>query len=86
MPVANNQIRSIISDGAGGWYVAGFFTTIGGVSRSYVARVNPDKSINANFNVTSNSYIYALALDGNKLYMGDRSPKLMAPPGIISQL
>ena len=61
MPVANNQIRSIISDGAGGW-VYGFFTTIGGVSRSYVARVNPDKSINANFNVTSNSYIYALAL------------------------
>ncbi|MEP7319257.1 MAG: delta-60 repeat domain-containing protein, partial [Panacibacter sp.] len=65
MPVANGQIRSISPDGTGGWYVAGFFTQIGGVSRSYVARLNPDKTVNVSFNVTSNSYVYSLALDGN---------------------
>jgi hypothetical protein len=73
MPPTNGNINTIIPDGSGGWYVGGNFTTIGGQSRSYVARLNPDKSVNATFNVAGlNSNVYALALDAgaNTLYLG----------------
>ncbi len=70
IPNTNSVVRAIIPDGSGGWYVAGDFTTIGSVSRSYIARVLSNNTVDNTFNVALNSSVYALALLGTKLYIG----------------
>ena len=49
LPVTNGQINSITSDGSGGLYVAGQFTTIGDSARMYLAHVLPDGSVDQAF-------------------------------------
>src|SRR5688572_23184691 len=39
-PEFNDTINRIISDGDGGWYVAGEFTKAGGLVQPFLARVN----------------------------------------------
>lgn len=72
IPEVDGIINVTIPDGAGGWYVGGIFTTIGGELRRGLARVNSDGSIHA-FNPTLNTEeieIYSLLLDGSTLYVG----------------
>jgi hypothetical protein len=70
MPNANNQIRCIIPDGNGGWYVGGYFTQIGDINKNYVAHIKSDKTVDANFTATCNSAVFAIVKDGTKLYLG----------------
>ncbi|QEC66863.1 T9SS type A sorting domain-containing protein [Panacibacter ginsenosidivorans] len=70
MPNANGRISCIISDGTGGWYVGGQFTQIGGVSKNYVAHIKSDKTVDASFTASCNSYVFAMVKDGTRLYLG----------------
>ncbi|HYK47121.1 MAG TPA: hypothetical protein VEV83_18220, partial [Parafilimonas sp.] len=70
MPNANGQIRCIIPDGSGGWYVGGSFSQIGGINKSNVAHINSSKSVDAGFTAAVNGAVYALAKDGTRLYIG----------------
>ena len=71
-PAINGDVYSIISDGVGGWYVAGKFNTVGTVKRPGIARINNDGSIhpwNPSFSIGTGS-INCLKLDGNKIWVG----------------
>lgn len=70
MPSTNGSIRCIIPDGSGGWYVGGAFTQIGNQSKSYVAHVKSDKSVDPNFTANCNSWVLTMVKDGLKLYLG----------------
>jgi hypothetical protein len=69
MPAANRNVTIAIPDGAGGWYIGGEFTTIGGVSRDYIARINADGSLNA-WNPGANDIVNALAKYNGVIYAG----------------
>lgn len=73
--VSDGTIYSVVPDGSGGWFIGGSFTTVGGVSRNAVARINADGTINEtwNANVGVGGVVYALAIGGtgnSRLYLG----------------
>lgn len=73
---ANNTIRAMILDPiTGKLYISGDFTVVQNEKRSYVARLNPDGSLDTTFNQTGtgfNNSIASLAWDNTnqKLYVG----------------
>src|SRR5205809_7459077 len=69
-PQFNGQIYALIPDGNNGWYAGGNFTTVGGMSKYYLAHIKPDNSVDASFNANCNGTVRALYKLGNKLYFG----------------
>ncbi len=68
-------IWTAIPDGAGGWYVGGSFTQIGGIARNNIAHILPDGSVDLSFLPNgANGIVYALALNNEGgtwyLYVG----------------
>lgn len=49
MPPVDGVIADSASDGAGGWYIVGGFTAVGGVARNGAAHIKSDGSVDANF-------------------------------------
>ncbi len=70
-PRIQGTVYAVVSDGAGGWFVGGEFTTAG-VARSNLLHLRPDRSVNAFWDPAPNGPVYALALstDGAVLYAG----------------
>ena len=53
--------------------VGGYFTTIGGVARNYIARLNPDGSIDTAFNPNANNILSSIAVQADgKILIGGR--------------
>jgi hypothetical protein len=74
MPTANNTVRAIVPDGAGGVYIGGDFTQLTpasgpAVTRNRIARINADGSIHA-WNPNANDTVHALAVSGSTVYAG----------------
>lgn len=69
-PKVNARIRSIVLDGSGGHYIAGDFTTVGGLVRNRIAHIKADKSVDVNFDPNVNGEIHALVRSGSILYIG----------------
>ncbi|MGI9158393.1 MAG: hypothetical protein ACR2K1_01435, partial [Saprospiraceae bacterium] len=65
----NGGVEIAISDSAGGWYIGGYFTEVGGQPRSHLARINADGSLNS-WNPGANNFVKTLALRGNTVYAG----------------
>lgn len=65
-------VTAAIEDGAGGRYVAGIFTSVQGVERAGIARVNADGAVDAVFDpqLSPNAYVMSLHRAGGKLYIG----------------
>jgi trimeric autotransporter adhesin len=62
-------LRAVISDGAGGWYISGVFSHVGGIARTNVAHILADHSVDPGFNPVLDGSVDALALSGTSLYM-----------------
>ena len=69
-PKFNNEVLDVISDGAGGYYVGGWFTKVGGVSKSYLVRILSSGSVDTTFNPSIDAPVRELLLDGSTLYLG----------------
>ncbi len=69
-PAVDQIIDVLLDDGHGGFYVGGFFDSIGHVSRRGIAHINADKSVDLNFRADANDHVLTLALDGDTLYAG----------------
>ncbi|MFA7309245.1 MAG: hypothetical protein WC045_04285 [Patescibacteria group bacterium] len=67
---ANAAVNAIIPDGDGGWYIGGGFSKVGDISRSKVAHILSNNTVDPNFSVEASSTVYALYKDGNTLYVG----------------
>lgn len=72
----SGAVKSVISDGAGGWYAAGSFTAFQGVVTGAVIHINADGTLDTNFqpDVFEGNLGYvsveALYLDGSSLWVG----------------
>ncbi|WP_386070547.1 Ig-like domain repeat protein [Tahibacter sp. UC22_41] len=70
-PVPNGVVNALALDAsAGALYVAGGFSSIGGASRSYLAKLDLATAAAAAWNPIVNSSVSALALDNGALYAG----------------
>lgn len=65
----NGTVRAVLADGNGGWYIGGEFTSVGGVTRNRLARINSDGTLH-DWNPNVNNLVYSLELSGNTLYVG----------------
>jgi beta-propeller uncharacterized protein DUF5122 len=65
-------VETVISDGAGGWYLGGSFTRVGTTVRRGLAHVLADGSLAPDFRADQNGTVWtlALALDGSTLFVG----------------
>jgi len=69
-PITDGEIYASVPDGAGGWYIGGWFSKVGTVSRSYVAHVLSDHTVDPAFNPAADGIVRALCLSGATLYIG----------------
>jgi hypothetical protein len=65
--IAGGPVNAVVADGAGGWYVGGSFTTVGGVHRSGLAHVLVDGRLDPVFAPPAVGDIRRLTLAGNIL-------------------
>jgi hypothetical protein len=65
----NGQVNAAIPDGAGGWFIGGAFTEVGGQARVRLARLNADGTLHP-WNPACNGTVNALDLEGGTLYIG----------------
>ena len=68
-PKVAGQVYDAVPDGAGGWYVGGSFTAVGGLPRFNLAHVASDLSVSA-WDPSASSPVWALAMSGSTIYVG----------------
>jgi len=68
-PKVNGSVRAIAPDGAGGWYVGGLFTRVGGLPRNNLAHIRADLTVGP-WNPGSDGYVLALAVQGTNVFAG----------------
>jgi hypothetical protein len=66
----DGSVYAAVSDGAGGFFVGGSFTTVGGLPRQNVAHVRADGSVDPAWNPGANDAVSSLAVSGSTLYVG----------------
>lgn len=62
-------VETSLADGAGGWYIGGLFTSVGGIPRRNLAHIAADGTVFA-WDPRPNNRVLALALAGSTLYVG----------------
>ena len=65
----NGNINAVVPDGAGGWYIGGNFTMVGGVARNNIAHINADGTLNGSWNPNANNVVSALKVSGSTVYV-----------------
>ena len=70
-PDITGEVRTIIADGAGGWFVGGKFTEVAGVRKLGIAHILADMSLDPNWTAEGNIIeVYTMVLDGDRLLVG----------------
>lgn len=67
-PKVAGNLRAVVSDGAGGWFIGGNFNAVGGVPRTNLAHILADLSI-APWNPSPNGNVLAMAHEGGTVYV-----------------
>lgn len=85
----NGTVERTVSDGNGGYYIAGAFSAVNGVQRAGLARVKADGTLDENFkpfgNLSGDFDLAgaALALGQDKLYVGGNFSSVSNPFGTV---
>ncbi len=69
-------IYASVSDGAGGWYVGGSFTSVGGHARSDLVHILANDTVDPSFKPEPDGAVRELALSGSTLYVGGQFDKI----------
>jgi trimeric autotransporter adhesin len=65
------QVKAVVSDGSGGWFIGGTFTNVAGTSITNLAHVDAHLVLDNRFNAKlTGSAVNALLIDGSRLYIG----------------
>ena len=67
-------MNAAVGDGAGGYYIGGQFTQVGGISRNSIAHILADGSVDPAFDPNASNYytptVNAIAVSGSTVYVG----------------
>jgi len=69
-PKFNDRILSIVTDGAGGWFVGGLFTHVQGYPIKHLAHINADRTVDTLFNMNMGGFVYTIHRFDSLLYLG----------------
>jgi len=68
--IVTGGVFATVSDRAGGWYIGGLFTQVGGQARKNLAHIFGNGTVDPNFSPNFDNPIDALAFSGDTLYVG----------------
>jgi len=81
IPGANNLVLTMVLQPDGKIVVGGVFTKMNGEARNYIARLNPDRTLDTSFNPEANGPVHALALQSDgKIVVGGAFKTLGGEP------
>ncbi|MCX6390383.1 MAG: delta-60 repeat domain-containing protein [Solirubrobacterales bacterium] len=63
-------IQAVASDGSGGYYIGGDFTSVDGTTRNRAAHINSDGSLDASWDPNLSGSVSAIAVSGSSVYLG----------------
>ena len=66
----NGSVSTSVPDGNGGFYIGGYFTSVGSVTRNRIAHIYADCSLDMDFNPNANNSVSTMLLSGTTLYVG----------------
>ena len=67
----NYIVETTVPDGAGGWYIGGYFTKVGNVTRYGIARIDASGAVTTfNANLNSSAYVRTIVVSGSRVYIG----------------
>ena len=75
-PYVKGEVTAVASDGNGGWYIGGLFTTVGNTGIFRAAHINSDGSPDTSWKPNPNGSVDAIAVSGSTVYLGGRFTKL----------
>src|SRR5438132_3613887 len=64
-PNANDLVRVVVVQPDGKILIGGDFTTVLGVARSRIARLNPDGTLDTAFNPNANGHVYSIVVQAD---------------------
>src|ERR1700730_15217903 len=64
-PNANDVVNAVVVQPDGKILIGGVFTTVSGVTRNHIARINPDGTLDAGFNPNANGNILSIAVQAD---------------------
>ena len=67
--VEGGSVCAAVADGAGGWFIGGDFTSVGGVPRRHLAHIRADGTLDPVWNPGRRT-VFALAVSGSTVYAG----------------
>ena len=70
LPAVAGFVNAVVADGAGGWYLGGAFSGVGGIPRSNLAHILADGTIEAAWAPNADLPVRALAVSGGTVYAG----------------
>lgn len=88
-PKFNGIVSSAVSDGAGGYFVAGGFTEVGGIPRAGFAHINSQRKVDVAWNPVGAGRVDKMILEGDRLYYAssdESSDSLPASVGAIDRV
>lgn len=69
-PRVNSTVHMVLPDGSGGWYIAGEFTDVGGVTRKRLAHIKSDKTVDPNWDPNASGPVRTMVISGSTMYIG----------------
>ncbi|MGH7600750.1 MAG: hypothetical protein ACREOI_30710, partial [bacterium] len=83
--IATPVINAVVSDGAGGWYVGGNFNRVENDSVGYkhLIHIFANDSLDLAWKPNPDKQVFALALHGDRLYVGGEFENIGVPPQSI---
>lgn len=85
--VEGDSVATTVPDGAGGWYIGGFFSHVGGHERTGVAHILSNGTLDLQFNPrlmrnagTMRGYVNSIVVHNNRVYIGGRFEEVNGIP------
>ena len=69
-PKVDGEVRAVVPDGSGGWYIGGEFYVVGGTAINRLAHILSDGTLDTAFDPDVNNTVYSMTLNGSTLYIG----------------
>jgi hypothetical protein len=68
-PLFDGTVHEIVADGFGGWVVVGAFQKVNGQSRASFARVQPDRTVDPRYRITTDGAVRHVRIAHGRVYL-----------------
>jgi Chitobiase/beta-hexosaminidase C-terminal domain/Fn3 associated/Domain of unknown function (DUF5122) beta-propeller len=69
-PKVTGTVNVIVANGTDNWYIGGNFSSVGGIARNNIARINADKTVDLGWDPDADGAVNAMILVGTTLVVG----------------